>query len=427
MRSDHDPALTRQTRHASSREGESNSALGPVTEGFDFTQVRAAVSPHVRADLLAGASWAVLHGQQLVEVAAEGMARKAEPGQPAEPMRTDRLFRAFSNTKLFTSLAVLQLWERGLVDLDEPVDRHLPALAKPRVLRAGATSIGDAEPARGPITVRHLLTHTAGLSYAFLAPDSVLGQAYTAAGVSSPLTTLEQMVDALAALPLSFHPGTRWEYSVASDVLARLVEVISGQRFDAYLQDRLFQPLGLRDTGFVVPADQQHRLTGYYLGADPLQPMQPGLQRVDDTEPFPGAYLRPVPRLSGGGGLVTSLPDMVAMMRSLLPDGPTVLRPQTMALMMRDHLPVELHQAFPRQGPMPLRGHGLVGGIVRSRGPFDHPAAPGECYWGGSAGTQWFVNPLLNIAGAFMMQRVGGFSHPVAMDFKRSVYEVMVR
>lgn len=397
--------------------------LTAVSSRFDFSPVREAVARHVQADCLAGASWAILHGQELVELGRVGMARKEQ----GEALRQDHLFRAFSNTKLFTSIAALQLWERGLLDLDEPVQRHLPALGRRQVLRPGATRIGDVEPARGDITARQLLTHTAGLSYGLFEPGSVMGQAYIAAKVLSPLATLAQMVDALAPLPLAYHPGSGWEYSVATDVLARLVEVISGQAIDAYFQAHLFQPLGLQDTGFVVPPAEQHRLVGYYLGADLFQPLKPGLTRVDDTQPWPGAYLAPVPRLSGGGGLVTSLPDMVALVRSLLPGGAAVLKPETLALMMRDHLPAHLHQFFPQTGAAPSRGHGLAGGVVRSPGPFDHPAAPGEFYWGGIAGTQWFVHPGLNLAGVFMTQRVMGFMHPVAVDFKRSVYEVVTR
>ena len=163
--------------------------LNPISSRFDFAPVHATVAQHVRSDCLAGASWAVLQGQEVLDVGLVGMARK----EAGEAIRQDHLFRAFSNTKLFTSMAVLQLWERGLLGLDDPIERFLPALGSRQVLRPGATRIDDVEPARGPITVRQLLSHSAGLSYGLFEPGSVMGQAYIAAKVLSPLATLAQM------------------------------------------------------------------------------------------------------------------------------------------------------------------------------------------------------------------------------------------
>lgn len=395
--------------------------LTPTPSRFDFSGVHAAIGRHIDAGLVAGASHAVLIGQDLVDVGVQGHAVL----ESATPMRQDHLFRVFSNTKLFTSIAVMQLWEQGRLGLDDPIERHLPALGARRVLRPGATTLDDTEPARRPITVRHLLSHGAGLTYGVFDPGALLSKAYGERQVLHPGTPLPQMVEALAPLPLAYHPGERWEYSVATDLLGHLVEVVSGQRFDAYLQQHLFAPLALRDTGFVVPPEQQHRLAGYYLGADLMQPLKPGLTRVDASQPFPGAYVRPMPRLSGGGGLVSSLADMLALMRSLLPGGPALLKPETLPLLWQDQLPAGVEQQFPVIGRLAGRGHGLGGGVIRSPGPLDAAAAGGEFYWGGVAGTQWFVNPRLNLAGVLMLQRVMGFSHPVGGDFKRSVYQAV--
>jgi CubicO group peptidase (beta-lactamase class C family) len=139
------------------------------------------------------------------------------------------------------------------------------------------------------------------------------------------------MVGVLADMPLIYHPGTSWEYSLAIDVVARLVEIISGQPIDQFVQARILGPLGMVDTGFVVPEKDQSRLAAYYVGADLMDPMKPGLTRTDNY-PYPGAYLRPTPRFNGGGGLVSTLPDMVALIRSFLPGGPTLLKPETIAL-----------------------------------------------------------------------------------------------
>ena len=269
----------------------------------DFRPVRAAMQRYVDQDILAGMSYAVLEGRRLVDLQCLGWADR----ETRTPLRVDHLFRIFSNTKLVTSCAVLLLMEDGLLGLDDPIGSYIPQLAHPRVLRPGASSLDDTEPASGPITIRQLLSHSAGLSYGLLDPGSLMYKAYVERKMLNPSTPLAAMMDVLSELPLLFHPGTSWEYSVATDVLARLVEVVSGQRFDAFLQQRIFSPLGMLDTGFVVPESERQRLTAYYRGADVVNPMKPGLSRIDHS-PYPGAYLSETPRLSGGGGLVSACP-----------------------------------------------------------------------------------------------------------------------
>ncbi len=232
--------------------------------GHDFQPVHAALRRYVDNDLLAGVSSAVLRGRELIDLHTTGWADREQE----VPMRVDHLFRAFSNTKLVTSCAALLLFEEGRFELDEPVERFLPQLGARQVLKPGATRLDETEPARGPITIRHLLTHSAGLSYGLLDPGTVIFKAYVERQVLSPLGTLAQMMDKLADLPLVYHPGAGWEYSVATDVVARLVEVVSGEPFDAYIRRRIFEPLGMTDTGFVVPAAAQDRLAAYYAGAD---------------------------------------------------------------------------------------------------------------------------------------------------------------
>jgi CubicO group peptidase (beta-lactamase class C family) len=241
---------------------------------------------------------------------------------------------------------------------------------------------------------------------------------------TSPATTLAEMMDVLVDLPLVYHPGTSWEYSVATDVLARLVEVISGQRFDAFIQSRILGPLGMMDTGFVV--SDSNRLVAYYAGADPIDPMKPGLTRADDV-PYPGAYLRPFPRQNGGGGLVSTLPDMVALIRSLLPGGPTLLKPDTIELMMSNQLPEGVWIRFDAYGELQGKGYGLAGALILEPSAFDHQDARGELFWGGRAGTQWWISPKKNTAGLIMAQREIGFAHPFAVEFKRLAYEAVKR
>ncbi|MDR3469951.1 MAG: serine hydrolase [Xanthobacteraceae bacterium] len=377
---------------------------------------------YVDGDILSGVSSAILVGRDLVDVNCVGWAdREAEI-----PLRLDHIFRVFSNTKLVTSCAVLLLFEEGRLKLDDPIELFIPQLANRPVLRPGATALSDTEPAVRSITVRHLLSHSSGLSYGIFDPGTVIFKAYNEHKMLNPATTLTDMMETLAELPLTFHPGTSWEYSVATDVLSRLVEVASGQRFDEFIQARIFGPLGMVDTGFVVPEKSRSRLTAYYAGADPMDPMKPGLGRIDDS-PYPGAYVRPVPRLSGGGGLVSTLPDMVALVRSLLPGGSTLLKPETIAAAMTNQLAEGVWMRFPMLGELQGKGFGLAGGVILEPSPLDHAASRGELYWGGVAGTQWWISPRANLAGLMMTQRQMAFAHPFAREFKRLAYEAVAR
>ena len=388
--------------------------------GYDFRPAHAAMQRYVDGNLLSGFSSAVLAGRDLVDVSCIGWADR----ESRIPLRVDHIFRIFSNTKLITSCAVLLLFEDGRLRLDDPIERFIPQLAQRRVLRPGATSLDQSDHAAGPITIRHLMSHSSGLSYGLLDPGTLIFKAYNERKVTNPATTLAEMIDVLAELPLTYHPGTSWEYSVATDVLARLVEVISGQRFDAFIQSRILGPLGMADTGFVV--SDRDRLVAYYSGADPADPMKPGLTRADAL-PYPGAYLRPVPRQSGGGGLVSTLPDTVALVRSLVPGGRTLLKPDTIALMMTNQLPEGVWIRFPAFGEIRGRGYGLAGALVVEPLAFDHQDARGELYWGGLAGTQWWISPGTNTAGLIMAQREMGFAHPFAVEFKRLAYEAVKR
>ena len=391
-----------------------------VTTGYDFRAAHAAMQRYVDGNLLSGFSSAVLVGRDLVDVKCIGWADK----EAQIPLQVDHIFRVFSNTKLVTSCAALLLLEEGRFQLDDPIEQFIPQLANRRVLRPDATSLDRTEPAVRPITIRHLISHSSGLSYGLLDPGTLIFKAYNERKVLNPATTLAEMMDALADLPLVFHPGMSWEYSVATDVLARLVEVISGQRFDAFIQSRILGPLGMVDTGFVV--SDRDRLVAYYAGADLVDPMKPGLTRIDNA-PYLNAYLRPFPRQSGGSGLVSTLPDMVALMRSLLPGGPTLLKSDTIELMMTNHLPEGVWIRFAAFGELRGKGHGLAGALILEPSAFEHQDARGELFWAGRAGTQWWISPKKNTAGLIMAQREAAFAHPVAAEFKQLAYEAVRR
>ena len=394
--------------------------LAVTLPGHDFRAVRAAMQRHVDGNLLPCVSWAVLRGRDLVDVDCVGWADREDK----VPLRTDHIFRAYSNSKLVTSCAVLLLVEDGVLGLDDPVEKYLAQLGNRRVLRPGATTLDDTEPARGSITLRHLLTHSSGLSYGLLDIGTPMYNAYTARKILGSGNTLAQMVDDLADLPLSYHPGTRWEYSIATDVLARVVEVACGQRFDEFLSARIFTPLGMVDTGFVVPQVNRGRLVSLYMGASLTDLAKPGLTQTNDT-PYPDAYLKPVPRQSGGGGLVTTLADMLALVRSLLPGGPTLLRADTLAAMMRNHLPQGVTIGFPRFGALPGRGYGLGGAVTFADPPGTAADTDGEFWWGGMAGTQWWISPKSNTAGVVMTQRQLAFWHPFFHEFRDEARRAM--
>lgn len=389
---------------------------------IDFTALQAAMRRWVDGEFLSGVSIAIVRPGAAVSVLCVGDADR-EAGMA---LRDDHLFRIYSNTKLITSCAVLMLLEEGKLALDDPIERFLPALARRQVLRSGATSLADTEPARTRITVQHLLTHTSGLSYGLLDPGTLLYAAYQQRNLSTRDTTLAQMVEDLGSLPLNSEPGTRWEYSIATDVLARLVEVLSGTPFDRFIAERIFEPLGMRDTGFVVPERDRDRLAAMYVGVDLKDPRRPGLRRAEHLLPA-NANLQPVPRLSGGGGLVSSLGDMVKLLRSLLPDSSDrLLEPATLASMHVNRLPAGMVQTFPGTGPLPGRGHGWAGGIVLAPAEADHPQREGELYWGGMAATQWWISARHGFAAALMTQRLWGFGDPFVADLKREVYRAVL-
>ncbi|MFK4583719.1 serine hydrolase domain-containing protein [Bradyrhizobium ottawaense] len=386
--------------------------------GYEFRAAHAAMQRYVDQNLLAGFSSAVLISRELADVTCIGWADK----EAGIPLRIDHIFRVFSNTKLITSCAALLLFEEGRFQLDDPIERFIPQLANRRVLRPDASTLQQSEAAIRPITIRHLMSHSSGLSYGLLDPGTLIFNAYKERKVINPATTLGEMMDVLADLPLIFHPGSSWEYSIATDVLARLVEVISGERFDAFLQSRILGPLGMADTGFV--ASDPDRLVAYYAGADRFDPTKLGLVRLDDA-PYPGAYRRLFPRQNGGSGLVSTLPDMLALIRSLLPGGPTLLKPDTIRLMMTNQLPEGVWIRFPGYGELQGKGHGLAGALTLEPSAFDHPNARGELFWGGRGGTQWWISPKSNIAGLIMTQREMG--HPFVVEFKRLAYEAIKR
>ena len=324
----------------------------------------------------------------------------------------DTLWRIYSMTKPITGMAVMTLIEDGKIGLDDPVAKYIPAFAKMRVLLSPDASL-DSVPAVRSITIRHLLTHTAGLSYSItakgpllkeyerlgLVPLSINAAAETAARRTRP-ATLEEFANRVATVPLVAQPGTRWSYSVSLDVLGRVIEVASGMPFDRYLQTRFFTPLKMRSAFFTVPAADARRLaTNYtYLG-DRRVPLDPGATSV---------FLRPPSFPYGGAGLVSSARDYDRFLAMLLNggtlDGVRVMKAETVALGMSNLLPPGV--TFPGAGAFAggqdeRQGFG-AGGSVRLTDKLNGPAK-GTYGWGGAAGTLGWVDPARRMRGTVMV------------------------
>jgi CubicO group peptidase (beta-lactamase class C family) len=343
------------------------------------------------------------------------------------PLAEDAIFRMYSNSKIVTSVAAMMLHEQGEFGLDDPLASILPAFAEPAVLRPNATSAADVEPLAAPITLRQVLSHSAGFSYGFIEPESVIDQSYIAAGVGAlgnQGQTLKELCDRLATQPLAYQPGTNWRYSLATDVTARVIEVVSGQRFDEFLKARIFEPLGMDDTDFFVPADKQDRFTAMYAPVDVFTPMKGGLVKADD--PHSGSYTQPPALLSGGGGLVSTVYDYVTFLRAIINggewQGERLLKTATLNLMRTNQLPVGVGVRFP-MWEMSDTVFGLGFAVKQAPGPDEPDNATDEYHWGGMAGTHSWMAPRAGICGVCMTQRMPGFWHPFSHDFKRMVYE----
>jgi CubicO group peptidase (beta-lactamase class C family) len=315
------------------------------------------------------------------------------------PMPDDAIFRIYSMTKPIVSVAVMMLYEQGRLLLNDPIGSHLPELASPQVgvVRDGAMQL---VPAARPVTVQDLLRHTSGLTYEFRG-NSPVHKAYIEAKTARLRQTNAEHVTTLGKLPLLHQPGVRWEYSRSTDVLGRLVEVVSGQTLGAFLQEHVSGPLGMADAGFWVPEKDRGRVAEAFR-RDPESGMEVAL--LDVT--------RPAIFESGGGGMVASAMDYARFMQMLLNgghlDGARVLGRKTVELMTADHLG-EI------KGPVDLLppGHGFgLGFAVRTAvGIAPFPGSVGSYFWGGLAGTTFWIDPAERLIAVLMIQAPGQREH----------------
>ena len=384
----------------------------------DFSELHQQMEWYVDEGLIPCCATLVMHGTHVVDAGLFGFMDL----ETREPLRPDAIYRIYSLTKPVTSVAAMMLQERGLFGLDDPLEMYLPEFSDMRVLRVDARSIDDTVPAEVSITPRHLLSHSAGLSYGFLEPESVIDRAYLAGGVGND-ESLADLCIRLGEFPLVFQPGTGWRYSFATDVVARLIEVLSGESFDSFLDVNIFSPLGMTDTGFHVPDAKQDRFVTMYRGSEPPDYFEPGLLKVDD--PYSGAYSRPRKLQSGGGGLVSTLQDYATFIQMLAGSGKwhdtRILATEALDMMRTNQLPDGVHISFPRQS-LPGTVFGLGFSLLQTPGPDDPPKSSEEYGWVGMAGTYAWLAPHKNLAGICFTQRLPGIFHPYSYEFRRLAY-----
>ena len=338
------------------------------------------------------------------------------------PLAKDAIYRIFSMSKPVTGVAVMILLEEGRFRLDDPVSTYLPSFKGLRVLDpADADGSGTIEAAR-EVTICDLLRHTSGLVYGG-APTTPLGRIYQAQSLFDPRTTLEQMVEKMRAIPLAFQPGTRWEYGISMDVLGRLVEVVSGQSFDRFLQERIFGPLQMVDTGFSVPDEKLNRFTTCYnytegKGLTPL----PAARGVEAYRPGRNRML------SGGGGLVSTAADYLRFATMLARggelDGVRILGPRTVALMSANHLPPGV--SLPSWGGKNEgNGYGLTMSVTVDPARATGYGSAGDFGWDGAASTFFRVDPKEDLVVLLMTQRMP-CDLEIQVKVKSLVYQALV-
>ena len=373
--------------------GMSESRLERITAHFE--------GKYVAPGKLAGCQITVVRGGHLAYQRSLGLMDR-ERGRPTGD---DTIFRIYSMTKPIASLALMQLYERGMFQLTDPVHRYIPEW---RNLGVSVThddgSVTTVKPTR-PMNVKDVLMHMTGLAGG-LFPGNPIDDAFAGARQArSKGLTLEGVTSLLAEFPLKFDPGTRWNYGLSTDIVGRLVEILAGDRFDHYLRREIFEPLGMDDTGFFVPEGSADRLAALYQ-------FQPGAAPALLEAPEQSRYLRQPSYLSGAGGLVSTTHDYVAFCQMLRNggqlDGRRVLGRKTLELMTCNHLPGGLGFAV---------GLGPAATSMAGSG--------GEFYWGGAASTAFWIDPLEDLFVVFMTQLLPSVTYTIRAELRALVYQAI--
>jgi CubicO group peptidase (beta-lactamase class C family) len=353
-------------------------------------------------------------------------------------LRDDAIYRIYSMTKPIACVALMTFVEEGLIALDDPVAKHIPAWKDLAVFSAGVGPYATTPVAR-PMQVVDLLRHTSGLTYGFQSRTNV-DAAYRKLKLaeSHGELDLEGLIAALAKLPLEFSPGEAWNYSVSTDVVGYLVQKLAGKPLGQVLKARIFDPLKMVDTGFFVPEDQRGRFTACY-SASPDGPMNlqaapsGGLTLNDDPTKSP--YLRPPTLESGGGGLVSTAADYLRFATMLVNggelDGARILAPKTVRLMASNHLPggkdlTEMSRSLFSESTNAGVGFGLGVAVVFDPPKTLVPCSMGEFYWGGAASTAFWVDPVEDVTVVFMTQLMPSSTYPIRRELRTLVYSALM-
>src|SRR5215211_1431563 len=352
------------------------------------------------------------------------------------PVKDDTIFRIYSMTKPITSVAFMMLVEEGRVALDEPVHKYIPEWKNLGVFVAGSSPAFLTRPPSRPMQIVDLLRHTSGLTYGFQQRSNV-DAGYREKKISEA-GTLQSMIDDLAKMPLEFSPGEAWNYSVSTDVIGYLIGKISGQPFEQFLKQRIFNPLGMNDTDFFVPADKAHRFAACY-SADPQGGMtfhateRKGTLTLQD-DPAKSSFLSPPSLLSGSGGLCSTSANYLTFCRALLNGGELggarLIGPKTLALMTSNHLPggrylPDVSRSLFSEATYNGVGFGLGFQITMNPAQTLLPGSVGEYSWGGAATTSFWIDPAEELIAIFMTQVLPSSAYPVRRELRTMVYSAI--
>jgi CubicO group peptidase (beta-lactamase class C family) len=381
---------------------------------------------YVGSGKLPGCLTAVMRRGALVYFECRGMA-DLETSRAVVP---DSVFRIYSMSKPIVTAAAMTLFEEGRFQLDDPVSRFLPEFADTPVWVSGEGAAMKTEPVAETMKIWHLMSHTSGLVYGGRSEGPV-GDAYLKAGINFGQRNdgvLADMVRKVALLPLNAHPGAAWEYGVSTDVLGRFVEVVADQPLDQVLRHRIFDPLGMTDTGFQVRPDQCARLAALYSARDGGTVLE---ERPDEN----ASYVRPVTLFSGGGGLVSTAGDYLrfaeAIRRKGELDGARILGRRTVELMTMNHLPggvdlTAMGQPTFSETSMDGIGFGLGFSIVLDPATTKAACSVGEHAWGGVASTAFWIDPVEDIVAVFMTQVLPSSTYPIRRELRALVYQALI-
>lgn len=404
-----------------------------MSSGFDLNRLNRVVdlcNRYVEESKIPCAQVQVAHGGNVVLRHTTGMADI----ESAAPLMDDAIFRIYSMTKPITSIALMQLYEQGKFLLEDPVEKFLPSYKNPVVLLGGSLFKPELRPAETVMTIRDLLTHTSGLTYGFHFQNN-LDQMYRDKKLGGPLTggegradaSLEEAIDIMGGLPLLFDPGTAWNYSMSTDVCGRLIEVIGDCKFDDYLEKNIFSPLGMIDTGFLVPQDKIHRFTSTYILNE-----SGALEVTDPAQNSP--YQKERLFLSGGGGLVSTTDDYQRFVDMLsnegAADGNQIIGRRTLELMTMNHLPQgkllnEVGRSTFSETALAGMGFGLGFSVLMDSAANAGLGTIGEFAWGGAASTRFWVDPVEKVSCIFMTQFMPSGYYPIRRELTTSVYQAI--